>query len=54
MIVEDERDEEEDFIYDYMGEQVIVSHDDAPELMLSLLTTERSRTTKHILNFKQI
>jgi hypothetical protein len=32
MIVENEQDEEDDFIYDYMGEQVIVSHNDAPEL----------------------
>jgi hypothetical protein len=31
MIVEDEKDEDDDFIYDYMGE-VTVSHDDAPEL----------------------
>jgi hypothetical protein len=29
MIVEDEK---EDFIYDHMGEQVTVSHDDASEL----------------------
>jgi hypothetical protein len=32
MIVEDEGDEEHDFIYDEMGERVIVSHVDAPEL----------------------
>jgi hypothetical protein len=32
MIVENEKDEEDDFIYDYMGEQVTVSHDDAHEL----------------------
>jgi hypothetical protein len=31
MIVEDERDEEVDFIYDQMGENVTVSHADAPE-----------------------
>jgi hypothetical protein len=32
MIVGDERDEELDFIYDQMGDKVIVSHADAPEL----------------------
>jgi hypothetical protein len=32
MIVEDEQDEEDDFMYDYMGEKVTVCHDDAPEL----------------------
>jgi hypothetical protein len=32
MIVEDEVDEEDDFIYDQMGEKVIISHADAPEL----------------------
>jgi hypothetical protein len=32
MIVEDEQDEEDDFMYDYMGEKVNVSHDDAPKL----------------------
>jgi hypothetical protein len=32
MIVEDEQNEEEDFRYDHMGEKIIVSHDDAPEL----------------------
>jgi hypothetical protein len=31
-IVEDEQDEDNDFIYDHMGKKVIVSHDDAPEL----------------------
>jgi hypothetical protein len=29
MIVEDERDEKDDFSYEYMGENVPVSHDDA-------------------------
>jgi hypothetical protein len=32
MIVEDESEENNDFNYDQMGERVIVSHDDAPEL----------------------
>jgi hypothetical protein len=32
MIIEDERDEEHDFIYDEMREKVTVSHADAPEL----------------------
>jgi hypothetical protein len=32
MIVKDEQDEEGNFIYNYMGEQVTVSHDDAHEL----------------------
>jgi hypothetical protein len=32
MIVGDEQDEEDDFMYDYMGEKVNVSHDDAPKL----------------------
>jgi hypothetical protein len=32
MIVEDERDEYDDFIYDQMGEKVTISHDDAPKL----------------------
>jgi hypothetical protein len=32
MIIEDERDEEPDFIYDDMGEKVTVSHAYAPEL----------------------
>jgi hypothetical protein len=32
MVVEDERDEEVDFIYDQMGEKVTVSHADAPKL----------------------
>jgi hypothetical protein len=32
MIVKDEQDEEDNFIYNYMGEQVTVSHDDAHEL----------------------
>jgi hypothetical protein len=32
MIVEDERDEDVDFIYDQMGEKVTTSHADASEL----------------------
>jgi hypothetical protein len=32
MIVKDEQDEEGNFIYNYMGKQVTVSHDDAHEL----------------------
>jgi hypothetical protein len=31
-IVEDEFEEEDDLNYDHMGEKMIVSHDDAPEL----------------------
>jgi hypothetical protein len=54
MIVEDERDKEADLNYDEMGEKVTVSHDDAPNLMPLLLITRRSRTTKHIFNFKRI
>jgi hypothetical protein len=32
MIIKDESDEENDFIYDGMGQKVTISHDDAPEL----------------------
>lgn len=32
MIVEDERDEEHDLIYDGVGENVKISHDETPEL----------------------
>jgi hypothetical protein len=43
MIVEDKFAEKDDLNYDHMGEKVTVSHDDAPELKLSLQTIGRSR-----------
>jgi hypothetical protein len=32
MVVEDEREREDDFRYEYMGDKVKVSHNEAPEL----------------------
>jgi hypothetical protein len=39
------RDEEDDFIYDYMGEQVTVSHNDAPELEAFIANYRKIKNT---------
>jgi predicted membrane chloride channel (bestrophin family) len=49
MVVEDERDEEVDFIYDQMGEKVTVSHVDAPELDAFIAKYQKIKKTHNQL-----